>query len=538
LKKIVTFFTALLMCFSCFAQAAFAAGTALKGVDVSAWQNECDFTKMKEQGIDFVILRIHASKKDKKFDENYSKLLDAEIKKGAYVYMYATSVEEAIEEANEVIEELSGRELELPLFLDVEDEMLKKADKQALTDAIITELEMYREAGYIPGIYSTRNFLDTYTYPEKTTPYYLWIARWRLNATEKNPESYHFYDQDAYENEPYCDYWQFNGSGSGIYYGASSTYLDLDYGYIDITSPDFISYTDPRKYEIPTKTLKYGDYGDDVAWLQAILYRIGYETCVDGDFGINTNQAVKAFQEEYNLGADGYVGPGTRAKLIELYYESVGLCKTGEEHTEEIIEEGLEPTCTEEGYTPISRCSVCGKYIHETHETIKQLGHKYGGMIIDKEAVGSEDGICHFECERCDYVTEPQPYSNKMGGVRRKNNTDTTDSEEELTLKDCATMLKCLAQWDGVSEKSSYDVNKDGTFNAKDVKMLLRNLSGVTDEQKSEDNSEEVRNAEPIEENPSETDVDESQKQDEDTNVEDKSPEETETAKPEPILVG
>jgi hypothetical protein len=58
-------------------------------------------------------------------------------------------------------------------------------------------------------------------------------------------------------------------------------------------------------------TIKIGSEGQDVITLQKIL-----EIAVDGFFGANTRDAVIAFQKQYNLIADGIVGPITWAALI------------------------------------------------------------------------------------------------------------------------------------------------------------------------------------------------------------------------------
>lgn len=74
----------------------------------------------------------------------------------------------------------------------------------------------------------------------------------------------------------------------------------------------------PTTQIIPTaseRDLKIGDKGADVRALQVKL-AVGYPTVkVDGDFGIRTRDAVKAFQFENALTKDGIVGKNTREKL-------------------------------------------------------------------------------------------------------------------------------------------------------------------------------------------------------------------------------
>ena len=74
-------------------------------------------------------------------------------------------------------------------------------------------------------------------------------------------------------------------------------------------------------YAEPTATVRQGDTGDSVKWVQWYLYKLGYlsSSGLDGDFGPTTLSAVKAFQKDKGLTVDGLVGSGTRAALKNAY---------------------------------------------------------------------------------------------------------------------------------------------------------------------------------------------------------------------------
>ena len=78
----------------------------------------------------------------------------------------------------------------------------------------------------------------------------------------------------------------------------------------------------PDNYPYPSRTLKYTSptmKGNDVKWVQAVLCRLGYSVDIDGSYGKNSVAAIKRFQTDYKLTVDGYCGPATRAKLLELW---------------------------------------------------------------------------------------------------------------------------------------------------------------------------------------------------------------------------
>ena len=63
------------------------------------------------------------------------------------------------------------------------------------------------------------------------------------------------------------------------------------------------------------RLLRLLDRGEDVRWVQALLAAQGGSLQVDGVFGRQTDQAVRAFQRRRGLRVDGVVGPNTRAAL-------------------------------------------------------------------------------------------------------------------------------------------------------------------------------------------------------------------------------
>jgi peptidoglycan hydrolase-like protein with peptidoglycan-binding domain len=65
----------------------------------------------------------------------------------------------------------------------------------------------------------------------------------------------------------------------------------------------------------PSDNVKLGDKGDGVKQSQTALKAAGYKVTVDGDFGNQTDAAVRQFQKKNGLKVDGVVGKITWGKL-------------------------------------------------------------------------------------------------------------------------------------------------------------------------------------------------------------------------------
>lgn len=63
-------------------------------------------------------------------------------------------------------------------------------------------------------------------------------------------------------------------------------------------------------------SVRKGAKGNITYILQAILYCKGYKIAVDGDFGVNTENAVKDYQQSNGLTVDGVAGKNTFTKLF------------------------------------------------------------------------------------------------------------------------------------------------------------------------------------------------------------------------------
>lgn len=162
----------------------------MKGIDVSKWQGVIDFNKVKESGMEFVIIRAgygkSASQKDPYFEQNYAGAKAAGLFVGAYWYSYAESVEDAKREAAVCLDVIKGKQFDLPIYYDVEEK--KQFDRgKNFCDSIITAFcDMLEAAGYFVGVYMSASYLNNYVTDYVRKRYTVWIAQYASKCTYKD----------------------------------------------------------------------------------------------------------------------------------------------------------------------------------------------------------------------------------------------------------------------------------------------------------------------------------------------------------------
>ena len=120
----------------------------IQGIDVSVYQGNIDWVKVKNAGVKFAIIRAgygrEISQKDTFFDTNYANAKAAGMPIGAYWYAYATTTSGAEAEANTCMSILSGHQFEWPIYYDIEEQSIfetGKATVSAISKTFCTALE-------------------------------------------------------------------------------------------------------------------------------------------------------------------------------------------------------------------------------------------------------------------------------------------------------------------------------------------------------------------------------------------------------------
>lgn len=192
------------------------------GVDVSEWQGNIDWEKVRATGISFAIIRCgfrqtHGSevKEDANFRDNIEGAIKAGLKVGVYFFGTAKNEQEAIEEAEFTINLIKDYNLTYPVVYDSESfntGRLKGVSYSTITDNILTFTETVASYGYETMVYSYHNALTYMLEMGKLEGKLIWLA--------------HFVDKTNYKGN--YNIWQYSDHGrvDGI-----KTNVDLNISY-------------------------------------------------------------------------------------------------------------------------------------------------------------------------------------------------------------------------------------------------------------------------------------------------------------------
>ena len=274
----------------------------MKGIDVAKWNGVIDWKKVKEDGVQFAILKAinKQCKVEDSFNRNYEGALSVGLPIDVYNYSYATTVSKATYDAQSVLNAIKGKKVGT-VWLDVEDKIQMNLG-MTLIDIINAYKYIIEKAGYGFGVYTGLSFYNTLIKPYHSfLDCKFWIARYPSGAVV----DLNFEPAESKKPNIIHALWGWQYTSSGKVNGISGN-VDLD-----------IRYNDPAKDNIAYPVLRKGSKGVYVEVLLKKLNDAGYSLAVDGDFGNKTLEAVKDYQKVNGLVVDGIVGVKTWEKLTE-----------------------------------------------------------------------------------------------------------------------------------------------------------------------------------------------------------------------------
>lgn len=131
------------------------------------------------------------------FEKHYKGLKEQGILVGCYHYSYCTSLENAKLEAENCLEIIKGKDFELPVFIDLEEQKTANLGKETCTKIAEIFCNTLIENGYNAGIYANLNWFRNYLDVKKLEKYYIWLAQWG----------------DKHTSDFKVDFWQYTSDG-------------------------------------------------------------------------------------------------------------------------------------------------------------------------------------------------------------------------------------------------------------------------------------------------------------------------------------
>lgn len=161
----------------------------LKGIDVSSYQGNIDWVKVKPY-IDFAIIRCgwgnnSRRQDDTRFERNAAMCKELNIPFGVYLYSYATNLDEARSEDLHTLRLIKDKKLEYPVFLDVESKRQMNMRKEDLVEVVKYYCEEMERNGYYVGIYASLNTLRSHLDSSELDAFDKWVAEWNDRFTYK-----------------------------------------------------------------------------------------------------------------------------------------------------------------------------------------------------------------------------------------------------------------------------------------------------------------------------------------------------------------
>lgn len=165
-------------------------GNAKAGIDVSKWNGEIDWDKVKNAGVEFAIIRAGyrgsvtgSLVEDPYFRTNMKGAAASGIPVGVYFFTQAVNEVEAVEEASAVLNLVREYNLEYPIFIDTEGaggngraDNLDAETRTLICEAFCRTIE---NAEYRGGVYASRNWYNNSLETDRLENYYIWLAEYR-----------------------------------------------------------------------------------------------------------------------------------------------------------------------------------------------------------------------------------------------------------------------------------------------------------------------------------------------------------------------
>lgn len=183
--------------------------TSQTGLDLSSHQGDINWQKVKDTGIDFVIIRVGYRgyetgliNEDQRFREYIQAAENYGFNVGVYFFSQAVNTEEAVEEAEYVLSMIKDYRISMPIAYDMEQasdhDRIEDLTKEERTQAALAFAKIIKEAGYTPIVYGSSSWLENEIAMEDIQDT---CGFWVASYTKKKLPMSHQYEIWQYSNK-------------------------------------------------------------------------------------------------------------------------------------------------------------------------------------------------------------------------------------------------------------------------------------------------------------------------------------------------
>ena len=184
-------------------------GKKTVGIDISTYQENINWAKVKAAGVSFVIIRLGfrgyvsgSLVEDSDYRSHINGATGAGLKVGVYFFTQAINEKEAVEEASMCIQLVRGYNLAYPIAIDIEyaayNARTNGMSNAQRTKVCVAFCETVRSAGYNAAVYANKYYFTSMLNTSQLERYVIWLA--------------HYTEQTSYARR--YDIWQYSSRGS------------------------------------------------------------------------------------------------------------------------------------------------------------------------------------------------------------------------------------------------------------------------------------------------------------------------------------
>ena len=149
------------------------------GIDISSHNGDIDFYKVKNDDFSFVIIKASEGEDvlDSLFTTNYNRAKANGLKVGAYHYFRKNT--DGINQAKNFVEAVGWRKLDLPLVIDVEDEINDNVSDDITMKNLNFMIDNLQSRGFKVMIYTNGNGYKKYVKDRQFVNVNLWLCSFK-----------------------------------------------------------------------------------------------------------------------------------------------------------------------------------------------------------------------------------------------------------------------------------------------------------------------------------------------------------------------